>query len=204
MQSLPIPVVSPATTTLAPPRQASHDAELISMWLHGRPENTCKPYRRHISRFLARTLKPLSQVTVGDLQGFSDSLAHLAPRSRNQGLSAVKSLLTYGQRIGYLTYNVGVVVKLEKVSNDLAQRILTEDAVQKMLHTEGSPRNLAILRLFYGGGLRVSELVSLKWRDFQERDGGGQVTVFGKGRQDPPRSPVRRHLGRAHGAEGGR
>ncbi len=118
---------------------------------------------------------------MGDVQDFADSMAHLAPRSRNQGLSAVKSLLTYGQRIGYLTYNIGVVVKLEKVSNDLAQRILSEDAVQKMLHTEKGPRNRAILRLFYGGGLRVSELVDLKWRNFQERDDGGQVTVFGKG-----------------------
>ncbi len=87
MHTLPVPVVSPATATLAPPRPASHDAELIRMWLHGRPENTCKPYRRHVGRFLARTQKPLSQITVGDLQGFSDSLAHLAPRSRNQAHS---------------------------------------------------------------------------------------------------------------------
>ncbi len=114
-------------------------------------------------------------ITVGDVQDFADSMAHLAPRSRNQGLSAVKSLLTYGQRIGYLTFNVGAVVKLEKVGNDLAQRILPEDAVQRMLHTSASPRNRAILRLLYGGGLRVSELVYLKWRDLQERDDGGQV-----------------------------
>jgi len=134
-----------------------------------------------VRRFLSLARKPLTQVTVGNVQGFTDSMAHLAPRSRNQGLSAIKSLLTYGQKIGYLAFNVSVVVKLEKVSNDLAQRILSEDAVQKMLHTELSPRNRAILRLFYGGGLRVSELVRLKWRDLQERDNGGQVTVFGKG-----------------------
>jgi len=180
MEPLLIPVAPPASA-VAVPRQASHDYELIAMWLHGRPETTRRAYQRHIGRFLAQTRKPLSHVTVGDVQAFADSLAHLAPRSRNQGLSAVKSLLTYGQKIGYLTFNVGVVVKLEKVSNDLAQRILPEDAVQRMLHTEKSPRNRAILRLFYGGGLRVSELVRLKWRDLQERDGGGQVAVFGKG-----------------------
>ncbi len=64
-------------------------------------------------------------------------------------------------------------MKLQKVGNDLAQRILSEDAVQSMLHTEKGQRNRVILRLFYGGGLRVSELVSLKWRDLQERDDGG-------------------------------
>ena len=117
------------------------------------------------------------------MQAFVDGMANLAPRSRNQALSAMKSLLTFGQRIGYLTFNVGAVVRLEKVGSDLAQRILPEDAVQRMLHADLSPRNRAVLRLFYGGGLRVSELVRLKWRDLQERDDGGQVTVLGKGRK---------------------
>ena len=72
-------------------------------------------------------------------------------------------------------------MKLEKVGNDLARRILSEDAVQDMLHADNSPRNRVLLRLFYAGGLRVSELVSLSWPDLQVRDDGGQVTVFGKG-----------------------
>ena len=181
MQTLPQPVASHGATAVATPRQANHDGELISMWLHGRPATTRRVYERHTRNFLRLVGKPLATVTVGDVQDFADSMGHLAPRSRNQGLSAIKSLLTYGQRIGYLTFNVGAVVKLEKVGNDLAQRIISEDAVQSMLHTEKNQRNRVILRLFYGGGLRVSELVSLKWRDLQERDDGGQVTVFGKG-----------------------
>ena len=180
MESLPQPV-APQATTAAVPRQAEHDDHLIRMWLHGRPETTRRAYDRHVERFLTLTGKPLAMITVGDVQDFADSMAALAPRSRNQGLSAVKSLLTYGQRIGYLTFNVGAVVKLEKVSNDLARRILSEDAVQGMLHGDNSPRNRVLLRLFYAGGLRVSELVSLSWPDLQERDDGGQVTVFGKG-----------------------
>jgi integrase/recombinase XerD len=43
------------------------------------------------------------------------------------------------------------------------------------------PRNRALLRLAYAGGLRVSELVGLAWRDLQPREDAGQVTVFGKG-----------------------
>jgi integrase/recombinase XerD len=181
MQTLPVPVVSQATTTIAPPRQATHDAELISMWLHRRPENTRRPYERHVGNFLRLVGRPLGHVTVGDLQGFADTLTYQAPRSRNQALSAVKSLLTYGQTLGYLAFNVGAVVKLEKIANDLAQRILSEDEVQGMLHGEKHQRNHAILRLLYAGGLRVSELVNLKWCDLQDRDDAGQVTVFGKG-----------------------
>ena len=32
-------------------------------------------------------------------------------------------------------------------------------------------------------GLRVSELCNLTWRNLQERDESGQVTVFGKGKK---------------------
>ncbi len=64
MQTLPIPVVSPAATTLAPPRQATHDAELISMWLHRRPENTRRPYERHVGNFLRLVGKLLAQAGI--------------------------------------------------------------------------------------------------------------------------------------------
>ena len=117
METLPQPVAPQAA---AVPRQAEHDDQLITMWLHGRPETTRRVYQRHVHRFLALARKPLANVTVGDVQDFADSMAHLAPRSRNQGLSAVKSLLTYGQRIGYLTFNVGAVVKLEKAGEGRA------------------------------------------------------------------------------------
>ena len=33
----------------------------------------------------------------------------------------------------------------------------------------------------YAAGLRVSEICGLKWRDILEREGAGQITVFGKG-----------------------
>ena len=42
-------------------------------------------------------------------------------------------------------------------------------------------RDRAILRLLYAGGLRVSELCALTWKDLTSRHQSGQVTVFGKG-----------------------
>jgi integrase/recombinase XerD len=35
--------------------------------------------------------------------------------------------------------------------------------------------------LLYGAGLRVSELVALRWHDVVERDDAAQITVYGKG-----------------------
>lgn len=163
------------------PRQAERDDQLIAMWLHGRPETTQRAYRREVDRFLRYVGKPLREVTVGDVQAFADSLEDLKPRSRARALSAIKSLLSFAQRVGYTTFNVGAPVQLPKVKNDLAERILPEDAVQAMVHHESNTRNRTILRVLYAGGLRVSELAGLRWRDVQGRDEGGQVTVHGKG-----------------------
>jgi site-specific recombinase XerD len=38
-----------------------------------------------------------------------------------------------------------------------------------------------LLTVLYGGGLRISEVCGLCWRDLVERDGAGQATVYGKG-----------------------
>ena len=50
-----------------------------------------------------------------------------------------------------------------------------------LLALERNPRNKALLRLLYLGGLRISELCALCGRDLAARDDAGQVTLFGKG-----------------------
>ncbi len=89
MQTLPQPVAAQGATAVATPRQANHDGELISMWLHGRPATTRRVYERHVGNFLRLVGKPLTAVTVGDVQDFADSMAHLAPSqiSANTGLA---------------------------------------------------------------------------------------------------------------------
>jgi site-specific recombinase XerD len=42
-------------------------------------------------------------------------------------------------------------------------------------------RNRVLLTVLYGGGLRISEVCGLRWRDLMARDEAGQATVFGKG-----------------------
>jgi integrase/recombinase XerD len=173
-----IPYTAPAVS-----RQADSDAEVISLWMHGKSIHTQRAYCHDIGRFLAFVGRPLTLVALRDVQGFSDSLAALREGSRGRGLAAVKSLLTFGQKIGYLPFNVGAAVDIPKAKDTLAERILTEDRVLQMIHMETKPRNHALLRLLYVGGLRVSELCGLCWRDVQENEEAGQVTIFGKGRK---------------------
>ncbi len=162
---------------------ANTEIHLVNLWLHGRSAHTQRAYRADIGRFLAFVATPLPTVTLSDLQAFADALAQqaLAPSSRVRTLAAVKSLLAFGQRTGYLPLNVGAALKLPPKKDRLAERILSETQVHRILALEPSKRNQALLRLLYAGGLRVSELAALRWRDLQPRDDASQVTILGKG-----------------------
>ena len=105
----------------------------------------------------------------------------MAPASRARKLGAVKSLAAFGHRLGYLAFDIGAPLRLPAVKTTLAERILGEGDVLRLLTLEANPRNHALLRLLYAGALRVSELCALTWRDLQPREDAGQVTVFGKG-----------------------
>jgi len=175
------PAPSAAVPTLVVPPQAESDARLVELWLHDRAPRTRRAYRADVGAFLAHAAKPLRAVTLGDVQAFKDGLTRLATASQARKLSAVKSLLSFGHELGYLTYNVGAPVKLPAVKQTLAERILGEDAVLGMLALERGPRNRAMLRLLYLGGLRIGEVCGLRGRDLQPSGDAGQVTVFGKG-----------------------
>ena len=178
-----------ALTPLAPASQAlagqgsEHDSDdqLLALWLHGRPAHTIRAYRADVARFRGGAGKPLPAVTLADLQQFADSLENLAPASRYRVLSGVKSVLAFGHRIGYLPFDVGRALRLPPVRNRLAERILSEADLHRILNLEPDPRNRAILTLLYASGVRVGELCGLSWRDLQPNADAGQITVFGKG-----------------------
>ena len=182
---------------LAPVSQADDDEHLVALWLHGKSANTRDAYDRDVRAFVDFADAPLQRLTLGHLQAWSDALADagLAASTRSRKLSAVKSLLSFGHKLGYLIYNVGAAVGLPKQKDTLAERILPEAAVHRVLAVADSVaadgsftdrRNALALRLFYASGGRVSELAGLRWRDCVERSlergrPTGQVTLYGKG-----------------------
>jgi integrase/recombinase XerD len=163
--------------------QASSDDQLVAIWLHGRSVHTQRAYRADVARFRRGAGKPLPSVTLTDLQAFADSLDALAAASRYRILSALKSLLAFGHRTGYLPFDVGRALRLPGVRNRLTERILPEAEIHRMLSLEPKERNRVLLTLLYASAVRVSELCSLCWRDAQANGDGGQITVFGKGDQ---------------------
>ena len=71
--------------------------------------------------------------------------------------TAAKSLFTFGHRTGLLHADVARPLHLPKVKNVLAERILEEAEVARLIVLEPSRRNHALLRLLYLAGLRLSE-----------------------------------------------
>jgi integrase/recombinase XerD len=173
--------VSGSSASLPETPQASSDDQLLEIWLHGRSPHTQRAYRADLARFRSGTGKPFRQIALSDLQRFADGLGALAPASRYRTLSAVKSLLAFGYSTGYLCFDVGRALRLPPVRNRLAERILPEGDLQRILSMERNPRNRALLTLLYASGIRVSEVCGLRWRDLQPNGDGGQITIFGKG-----------------------
>src|SRR4051812_33387080 len=92
--------------------EASSDDQLLALWLHGRSRHTQRAYLADVDRFRGREGKTFASVTLSDLQDFAASLGDLAPATRYRALSALKSLLAFGHRIGYLPFDVGRVLRL--------------------------------------------------------------------------------------------
>lgn len=179
----PVILHSPESGVATASAQCDSDEHLVALWLHGRPDHTQRAYQAEADRLLEYLNKPLRSVTLGDVQGFTDHLGKvgLKPSSVHRAMSAVKSLFTFGFRLGYFQFDIARPLKVQGFRDELAERILSETEVLRIISLEPNPRNRAILLTLYAGGFRVSEICSLKWRHLQERDSTGQITVFGKG-----------------------
>ncbi|MGD0778958.1 MAG: tyrosine-type recombinase/integrase [Candidatus Solibacter sp.] len=165
-------------------QDSPRDAQLIHIWLTTKTSSeTRRAYASEITRFLAFVQKPLAQVTLAELQVYAEGLAQggLKITSQNRALTTIKSLLSFGQETGYVPFNVGAAVKLRPSRDQLAQRILEESEVAKLIEAAPEGRDRGLLRLLYASGVRAGELCGLKWRDALPRQEGGQITVFGKG-----------------------
>ena len=80
-----------------------------------------------------------------------------------------------------MPYNVAAAIKLRSNRDSLAQRILEESSVARLIEAAREGRDRVLLKLLYVSGVRVSELCGLRWCDALPRQEGGQITVFGKG-----------------------
>ena len=179
MSTALVPISDPVEAL--PPTQADNDAQMIRLWLaRSSSPNTRRNYEREARQFMAAIGKPLGAVRMGELQEY---LAARPGSSATVALTAaaLKSLFTFAQEVGFLRFNIGAAVKVPPIKNTLAERIMSEADALLMIRQEPVLRNRVLLTVLYGGGLRISEVCGLRWRDLMTRDEAGQATVFGKG-----------------------
>src|ERR1051325_9623392 len=151
---------------------SSSDSTTLTLWLNSQTSpHTRSCYRRDVDRLLAHVSKPLNAIGLGDLQDFSESLiaAGLAPVSRVRTLAAVKSLFSFCCRTRYLHMNPATELALPAYEQRLAERIIAEEDVQRVLAVDMPLRDQVLLQLLYTAGLRVSEACGLRWRNLSAR-----------------------------------
>ena len=166
----------------APASQADSDEHLVRLWVgrHLSP-HTRRNYARQARQLLAFLDKRMAEARIGDLQAYMAGLEWQAPATRANTIAAIKSLYGFGQEVGHVRTNPTVGLKAPAIKNKLAERVVEEDAVLRMIAGEQNSRNRALLSVLYAGGLRVSEACGLSWADIMPRAANGaQLTVYGK------------------------
>ena len=164
---------------------ATSDDELVDSWLRvkgSKSLNTLYAYARIADEFRRFfNDRPLAALKIDDLADYTDSIKVHGIATQRQRIFAVKSLLSYGQKTGYLQFNVGAALSAPAQKNNLAERFLSEEDIFKLIHAEEKTRNKLLLRLLYVSAARISEALALTWKDLTPRESGGQVALYGKG-----------------------
>ena len=168
----------PAPLSLS--QEAETDAELLELWLHGKSDHTKLAYRKDALRFFQFVGKPLQQVILRDLQQYVDSVGG-AVASKRRTIGCLKSLFSFGLKLGYLRFSVAAAVRAPKEMDTLAERILPEAKIHQMIALTPEGRDRMLLRLLYATGARVSTICAVKWRHLQANGESGQITLYGKG-----------------------
>jgi integrase/recombinase XerC len=157
--------------------------------------HTLRNYRLDLSQFLDfihedredRESPRLPEVTYRDLRSF---LAHSLKGRRKatvaRKLSALRTFFKYLQRQGVVNHNPARLAPSPKMEKPLPH-FLTVDEVFHLLGTKveetfTARRDVAILEVFYAGGLRLSELAGLNLRDVDLS--AGVMRVMGKGAKE--------------------
>ena len=177
----------------------------VDVWLarlsderHASPHTTAG-YRRDLAKLLRfmddAQIASFDALDANRMRSFvaGEHRAGLAPKSLQRLLSSCRSLFRQLTREGLLAHDPLLGVRGPKVRRKLPQ-VLDVDEASALVETDSggklAVRDRAMLELFYSSGLRLSELVGLRWLDLRLDD--GEVRVLGKGSKTRV-VPVGRH-----------
>ena len=149
-------------------------------------KNTINSYENDLNKFEGYyKSKDLLKITSKDIEKYIQTLSDLAPTTVSHNISSLKTFYSYFLKQGRISNNPTDGIKSPKLGIHLPT-YLTIDEVNKLLDIEVtdafSSRNKAILELMYATGLRISEVISLEFKniDYDECI----IRVMGKGSKE--------------------
>ena len=162
--------------------------------------HTVAAYRRDLAKLLAwmeaQSILDFAALDPHRMRGFvaAEHRAGLMPKSLQRLLSSCRSLFRQLSREGLLSHDPLAGVRGPKVHRKLPQVLDVDEATALIEGSDAEQglgvRDRAMLELFYSSGLRLSELVGLRWQDLDLPT--GEVRVLGKGSKTRV-VPVGRH-----------
>ena len=153
--------------------------------------NTLDAYRRDVDKllsFLGGIGKDATEATLEDLQDFAAQLHDIGvgPRSQCRILSGVRAFYRFLALDGYIEQDPTELLESPMLGEHLPE-FLTPQEVDRLedsidlLKPEGH-RNRAIIEVLFSCGLRVSELVNLRWSMLYEKE--QYLRIIGKGSKE--------------------
>ena len=153
--------------------------------------NTLEAYQhdlRHLLDYCEREGKEPLALKLEDLQHFAATIHELGigPTSQARILSGVRSFYRYLLLDGYIDNDPTELLESPRLGEHLPEVLSTEevdhleDSID--LSTNEGHRNRAIIEVLFSCGLRVSELVNLKYSDLFLEE--GYIRVMGKGSKE--------------------
>jgi integrase/recombinase XerD len=154
----------------------------------GLASNSIEGYRRDLTEFvcsMAHARRTLHKITREDIRNFLASLYRrgLGGRSVARHLVALRNLFRFLHHEGKISEDPTARIEAPQFSHTLPKYLATSEVDALLLKPDTSLpaglRDRAMLELLYATGMRVSELVHLRWEDFQLNL--GVLRCLGKG-----------------------
>lgn len=149
-------------------------------------DNTIKSYEKDLEK-LAKYYekKDLLKLGVKDLEKYIYTLNELAASSVSRNISTLRTFYNYFMKLDKISYNPCDSIKQPKLGTHLPT-FLTIEEIEKLLdikiETPFDARNKAILEIMYATGLRISETITLEFKNIDLDE--CIVRVMGKGSKE--------------------
>ena len=147
--------------------------------------NTILSYQNDLNDLYEFFREDIISVSYKDVVKYINSLSYLNERSLAHHITVINSFYTFLLNNGDINVNPCENVKIPKISKKLPN-FLTIEEVDKLLNVElitpYDYRNKAMLETIYATGLRVSELINLKFSNIDLVN--DYIRVVGKGSKE--------------------